>query len=334
MTRAACLSCRALAAFAVITTVLSVLPAGAADLGVRGATWPVAEPDLLEQIETRLAAMQRSGEMARIEREARSRAQWRLEQPEPVPGIAPAREARRRLFDPAIVVERDIRLPDGTLIAAAGSRVTAVRLEAVIVARYARIRRRRVPGELHLRVAGRRGHEIGRRGRARGHGRRHRPVLRGRAIAGGAHRAQLERVGRAAGQPRRHRVARLVRAARRAVGDLLPHFGITAVRLEAVLVARYARIRRRRVPGSSGAVLLPHREPGVRPRRRYRHSPPARAPSRHSGTSPAIPTSKTSMIAVSSSGPSNRTVNLARAGCGSEGLILTDLRRIAAFVLV
>ena len=123
MTRAACLSCRALAAFAVITTVLSVLPAGAADLGVRGATWPVAEPDLLEQIETRLAAMQRSGEMARIEREARSRAQWRLEQPEPVPGIAPAREARSRLFDPAIVVERDIRLPDGTLIAAAGSRV-------------------------------------------------------------------------------------------------------------------------------------------------------------------------------------------------------------------
>ena len=40
-----------------------------------------------------------------------------------VAGIVPAREARSRLFDPAIVVERDIRLPDGTPIATAGARV-------------------------------------------------------------------------------------------------------------------------------------------------------------------------------------------------------------------
>ena len=37
--------------------------------------------------------------------------------------------------------------------------------------------------------------------------------------------------------------------------------------------ARSGGMRRR--PGSSGAVLLPHREPGVRPRRRHRHPPPA-----------------------------------------------------------
>ena len=46
-----------------------------------------------------------------------------LEEPEPVSGIAPAREARSRLLDPSIVVERDILLPDGTVIAAAGTRV-------------------------------------------------------------------------------------------------------------------------------------------------------------------------------------------------------------------
>ena len=104
MTRAGRTSLRGLAAAMAVTTALSTLPAFAADLGVRGATWPVAEPDLLEQIEARLAAMQRSGEVARIEREARStrpcrgwksRSRW--------PGIAPAREARSRLFDPAIV---------------------------------------------------------------------------------------------------------------------------------------------------------------------------------------------------------------------------------------
>ena len=98
-------------------------PAQAADLGVRGATWPVAESDLLVEIESRLAEMRRSGELARFEAEARSRARSRLEEPEPVPGIAPAREHRSRLFDPAIVVDRDIRLPDGRLIAAAGTRI-------------------------------------------------------------------------------------------------------------------------------------------------------------------------------------------------------------------
>ena len=123
MTRAAGTFLRGLAAAIAVTTVLSTLPALAADLGVRGATWPVTEPDLLEQIEARLSAMQRSGDMARIEREARSRARTRLEEPVPVPGIAPARETRSRMFDPAIVVERDIRLPDGTPIAAAGARI-------------------------------------------------------------------------------------------------------------------------------------------------------------------------------------------------------------------
>ena len=102
---------------------LLALPAAAKDLGVRGATWPVAEPDLLEEIETRLIELQRSGELARLENEARARARRSLEEPEPVPGIAPAREQRSRLFDPGITVAQDIRTADGTLIAAVGTRV-------------------------------------------------------------------------------------------------------------------------------------------------------------------------------------------------------------------
>ena len=118
------------AASAMLAVLLATLPvaaitpdASAKDLGVRGATWPVAEPDLLEEIETRLIDMRRSGELARLEDEARERARRRLEEPEPVPGIAPARELRSRPFDPAIVVARDIRTPDGILIAAAGTRL-------------------------------------------------------------------------------------------------------------------------------------------------------------------------------------------------------------------
>ena len=109
-----------------LAAILLALPASAKDLGVRGATWPVAEPDLLEEIEARLVGMQRSGELARLEEEARSRARRKLEEPEPVPGIAPAKEHRSRLLDPSIAVARDIRTPDGVLIAAAGARVKAI----------------------------------------------------------------------------------------------------------------------------------------------------------------------------------------------------------------
>ncbi|MCY4548420.1 MAG: hypothetical protein OXC28_08625 [Defluviicoccus sp.] len=95
----------------------------AKDLGVRGATWPVAEADLLEQIEARLLEMERSGELARLEQEARASARRKLEEPDQVPGIAPAVEERSRLWDPGITVARDIRTAEGTLIAAAGTRV-------------------------------------------------------------------------------------------------------------------------------------------------------------------------------------------------------------------
>ena len=116
---------RSLATVCLVAIPLAALsaPLSAKDLGVRGAAWPVVEPDLLAEIEARLTTMRRSGELARFEAEARERARSRLEEPEPVPGIAPARRDRSRSFDPSITVDRDIRAHDGTLIAAAGTRV-------------------------------------------------------------------------------------------------------------------------------------------------------------------------------------------------------------------
>ncbi len=109
-----------------LSFVVTAPEAWAKDLGVRGATWPVAEPDLLAQIEARLIEMERSGALARLEDEARTRARQSLEEPDPVPGIAPAREQRSRMFDPSIAVAQDIRTADGTLIAAAGTRINPV----------------------------------------------------------------------------------------------------------------------------------------------------------------------------------------------------------------
>ncbi len=102
---------------------LAARPVPAKDLGVRGAVWPVAEPDLLTQVEARLGAMEASGELARLRSEAADRARERIEAPARVEGIGPARVRHTRLFDPSITVERDIRTHDGALVAARGARI-------------------------------------------------------------------------------------------------------------------------------------------------------------------------------------------------------------------
>ena len=106
-----------------VALALAAQPAPAKDLGVRGAVWPVAEPDLLAQIETRLGELEASGEMARMRREAVERARQGIEAPGRVEGMEAARVRRTRLFDPSITLDRDIRTADGTLIAARGARV-------------------------------------------------------------------------------------------------------------------------------------------------------------------------------------------------------------------
>ena len=108
---------------AVMVGVLLQASAAAKDLGVRGETWAIAEPDLLDVIEARLVELDRSGGLAKLENEARERVQARLEMPPAVPGIAPATAHRTRVFDPSVEIDRDIRLPDGKLLAAAGTRV-------------------------------------------------------------------------------------------------------------------------------------------------------------------------------------------------------------------
>ena len=111
------------ALLAVVVAVLFQVPASPKDLGVRGETWAIAEPDLLAALEARLLELERSGALAVIEDEARERVRARIEAPEPVAGTAPATEHRTRLVDPSVVLESDVRLADGTVLATAGTRL-------------------------------------------------------------------------------------------------------------------------------------------------------------------------------------------------------------------
>ena len=114
---------RALVAVWLAGVLDAAMPVAAKDLGVLGETWPIEEPDVLAQIETALSGLEASGELSRLNDEARARARERLEAPEPVPGIEPARVRRTWLFDPAITVTENVFGPDGAVIAVAGTRI-------------------------------------------------------------------------------------------------------------------------------------------------------------------------------------------------------------------
>jgi len=88
-----------------------------------GQTWPVIEPDLMSVIKAKLDEAQRTGKIDDLNREFARKAEQRVMRPVPVAGIRAAEQDRSWEYDPAIVVENDIRDHKGNLIAAAGQRV-------------------------------------------------------------------------------------------------------------------------------------------------------------------------------------------------------------------
>lgn len=104
---------------------LAALPASvqARDYGQRGAVFPVIERDLLEQIHSRLTAMEKSGETARLNQKLKRRTIARVNRPDPVDGLIRAIESRSWPFDPTITLAADIRGAKGELIHATGTRV-------------------------------------------------------------------------------------------------------------------------------------------------------------------------------------------------------------------
>lgn len=98
------------------------LPVHARMLAPIGPTWPIAEPDMLAWIDERLRAKERSGELARLQRQARDRAVATVTDPPPVAGIEPTREPRTHYVDPSFTLDRDVVDDRGRVLYAAGTR--------------------------------------------------------------------------------------------------------------------------------------------------------------------------------------------------------------------
>jgi conjugal transfer pilus assembly protein TraW len=84
------------------------------DLGARGTTFDIAEPDFIEEIKSRVAA---------IDWEAQKRAAiGRAWQTIEISSLPSAEKSSRRIFDPSIVLANSVSLPDGRVIAQAGAK--------------------------------------------------------------------------------------------------------------------------------------------------------------------------------------------------------------------
>ena len=101
---------------------LAMSSARAFDAGVIGPTYDIAEPHLLKFIEQRLRQKEASGELRRLQEEARHRGIDAVRHPEPVAGLSTTQAKRSFYYDPTYTLERNVQDSQGRLMFAAGTR--------------------------------------------------------------------------------------------------------------------------------------------------------------------------------------------------------------------
>jgi len=88
-----------------------------------GPVYPIAEPDLLKEIERVLKEKEKSGELAKLQKQALERSTHSAMNPRAVEGLTRTRQARTFFFDPSIVANQRITTPEGRVLVEAGQRV-------------------------------------------------------------------------------------------------------------------------------------------------------------------------------------------------------------------
>lgn len=106
----------------------------AEDLGTIGQTYAIKEPHLLQYIEQTLREKEKTGELANLEEQAKSRVIESIRNPKPLAGMRPTQTARTFYFDPSIKVEQNITDDKGNIIVPAGT--TKNPLEVVSLSKH------------------------------------------------------------------------------------------------------------------------------------------------------------------------------------------------------
>lgn len=122
-TRTALLLSKGTRTFLMLALFAVAIPSWPVDLGGFSKTYPIAEPDFLEEVQAIAKEKVDSGEWRRLLMEARDRAQKWLDYPPPVDGLRTTRTHRVRRFDPSITLVADVIDGEGRILFPAGTTV-------------------------------------------------------------------------------------------------------------------------------------------------------------------------------------------------------------------
>jgi len=105
----------------VLATVLLVTGIGVVSAAEQiGPVHPIAEPDMLDAIQAKLAEKERTGEVAKLQKQFEERVKRHAETPDPVAGLSRTTKARTFYWDPSVRAPKTITTPDGRVIVRAG----------------------------------------------------------------------------------------------------------------------------------------------------------------------------------------------------------------------
>lgn len=92
------------------------------DLGVVGNVYPITETDLIDEIQAILKAKEKSGELARIQEEAKRRNVERINNPPPVEGLSRTSASRTFYYDPTFLYPQSVLDERGGIVVPAGTK--------------------------------------------------------------------------------------------------------------------------------------------------------------------------------------------------------------------
>lgn len=106
----------------VLAAAIGYSSAFAVTLGTIGPVYPISEPHFLEQLLAKLRDKEKTGELRRLEQEARERATASVMNPQAVEGIKVVRFPRTFYVDPTFTLDHNITDQNGRVLFPAGTR--------------------------------------------------------------------------------------------------------------------------------------------------------------------------------------------------------------------
>lgn len=103
-----------------ISLVLLMNTVFADNLGVVGKTYPISEPDMIEWIKAKAAALMKSGEWQKIQNKAIDNAKQQINYPKAIAGISDATVTKTWYFTPIVTLNENLTDGRGHVIAKAG----------------------------------------------------------------------------------------------------------------------------------------------------------------------------------------------------------------------